>query len=233
MGTTVITVVRNRAEGRMMLSFLKRFHWTCLDGKIGDHVRTAVDGPLDRGFSYAEPNKGENAIGFNYTGGFLQWQFTWSICAFIALRIGKHKFEMLNSPYLINEDEEFTLSLTKREDAKRVPGQMATYIESLQTGFIQPDTRYAHLDEGDELRKMEEEFYGLLRNDLYRAYAGWQEVKALYSARKALEISITKAMASKNENTFNAEKVNVNLWLHNMSQILERMKFKDLGRKGE
>jgi len=231
MGTTVITVVRNRAEGRMMLNFLKKFHWTCLEGKMGEHVRTGIDGPLDRGFSYAEPKKGEYAIGFNYTGGFSQWQFTWSICVFIALRIGKHKFETLNSPYIINEDEEFSISLTKRENAKS--GEMATYIESLQTGFIQPDTRYAHLDKDDELRKMEEEFYNLLRSDLHRAYAGWQEVNGLYSARKALELSITKAMASQSENIFNTEKMNVNVCLHSIRQIMERMKFKDLGRKEE
>jgi len=231
MGTTVITTVRNREVGREMLRFLKKFHWTCLDGKIGDHVKTATDGPLDHGFSYAEPGKGEYAIGFNYTGGFLQWQFTWSICAFIALRIGKQKFETLWSPYIINEDDEFTLSLTKRENAK--PGEMATYIESLDTGFIQPDTRMGHLKEDDDLRVMEVGFYNALRSDLGRAYAGWGNIVLLRKARDDIEINLRGILASRNESDFNGAKAFMNVSLYDMKQIMERMKFKDLGRKEE
>jgi len=231
MGTTVITIIEKRDKGRQMLNFLKRFHWTCLDGKMGDHVRTAVDGPMDGGFAYAEPKKGEYAIGFNYTGGDFQWQFTWSICAFIALRIGKHKFETFNSPYLINEDEEFIISLTKREDAKR--GEMATHVESLQTGFIQPDTRYAHLNKDDELRKMEEEFYSLLRNDLSRAYAGWSHVIQLYHAKQLIDIRFKGILNSESEMAFQESKAGLFGHLHDMKQIMEGMKYKELGRKGE
>lgn len=235
MGATVITVVQDKGEGKLMQEFLKRFRWGCLEGHVGEHIKTAVDGPLDRDFAYSKPKRGEYALGFNYTGGNFQWHYTWSICAFIALKIGKMKIPSEYSPYLIYDDETFLVSDERREDAD--PEAMATYVEN-SSGFIQPDKFYelkGGEKEGtmDEFHRMTMDFYDALRKDLKRAEKAWSNLIRIYHLKINFDLRFENIMACNGELCFLEAKAGLSGLTRDLDQIMERMTYKDLELPGE
>jgi hypothetical protein len=221
-----------------MLQFLNRFHWSCLeDSRIKEHIRTAVDGPQDKDFAYSKPKRGEYAIGFNYTGGNFQWHYTWSICAFIALQMGKMKRATEYSPYIISDDDPFLISFEKRENVKTDPKEevLETYVEN-SSGFIQPDLFFiAKEKEGttEEFHVMTRDFYNALRRDLKRAEKVWSNLIQLYHIQENIDIRFGNIYASTHEIGFLEARAGLLGLAKTLEEMVERMNYKDLDLIGE